>query len=235
MDSHKLDAAAAQAIHALPADEAAWLEREMDADLARELASFRRVAVALIDGLPDIVPAASPELWEHISEQTGISSSVSESPVERTRRTPWSLMMAAAFVAVLAVGALTLLVTRSDPGDTRSAAIAATASPDSLNVTLTSPEGVTGIHPQVVITADGTGFVIADSLPHLSEDRTYQLWVIVEDRVVSAALLGNEPGVVEFRAGGVISGIAISNEVAGGVVVSAVAPTAIWTSDSIQG
>jgi len=235
MDSHKLDAAAAHAIHALPADEAAWLEREMDAGLARELASFRRVAVALIDGLPDIVPAASPELWEHISERTGISSSVSPSPVERTRRTPWSPMMAAAFLAVLAVGAMTLLVTRGAPGDTRSAAAAATASSDSLNVTLTSPDGVTGIHPEVVIAADGTGFVIADSLPRLSEDRTYQLWVIVEDRVVSAALLGNEPGVIEFRAGREISGIAISNEVAGGVVVSVVAPTAIWLSDSIQG
>lgn len=231
MDSHKLDAAAAHAIHALPADEAARLERQMDADLARELAAFRSVAVALIDGLPDIVPAASPGLWDHISERAGISSSVPPSRVGKTRFTLWSLMAAAAFLAVLAVGAT--IVTRSTTDDIRSTATAAIATSDSLYVTLASPEGVTGIHPEVVIAADGTGFVIADSLPRLADNRTYQLWVIVEDRVVSAALLGNEPGVVEFRAEGEISGIAISNEVAGGVVVSAVAPTAVWLSDSI--
>ncbi len=217
---------------ALPADEAARLEQEMDDDLARELAAFRRVAVALIDGLPDIIPAASPELWDHISERAGISSPAPPALVEKTRHMSWSLM-AAALLAVVAVGATTVLATRSTTRDIRSTATAAIAASDSLHVTLSSPEGVTGIHPEVVIAADGTGFVIADSLPHLSDDRTYQLWVIVEDRVVSAALLGNEPGVIEFRAEGEISGIAISNEVAGGVVVSAVAPTAIWLSDSI--
>jgi anti-sigma-K factor RskA len=233
MDSHKLDAAAAHAIHALPADEAARLERQMDADLAGELATFRRVAIALIDGLPDIVPAASPELWDRISQRAGISSSVPPSPVAKTRRTSWSLMAAAAFLAVLAVGAMTRLVTLSTADNIRSTATAAMANFDSLYVTLASPEGVTGIHPEVVIAADGTGFVIADTLPRLTDDRTYQLWVIVEDRVVSVALLGNEPGVVEFRAGGEISGIAISNEIAGGVVASTVAPTAVWLSDSI--
>ena len=72
----------------------------------------------------------------------------------------------------------------------------------------------------------------ADSLPALADDRTYQLWVIVDDQVVSAGLLGNNPDVVQFRAEGDIVGMAISNETAGGVVVSENDPVALWLRDA---
>lgn len=233
MSSHELDTAAAHALHALPSDEAIAFEQHIDEGLADELASFRRVAVALTDGLPDIVPAASPELWDHISDRAGIRPAPLPSGAGKFRRSPWSLTVAAVLLTVLAVGATTFLASRGPVDGIRSEAAAAAAREDSLAVTLTSPDGVTGIHPEVIITDEGTGFVIADSLPRLNPDHTYQLWLIVDDRIVSAALLGNDPDVVEFRAEGSVAGIAISNEIAGGVAVSEVPPTAIWLNDSV--
>lgn len=231
MDSHKLDEAATHAIHALPADEAESFERNLNSELRRELDSFGRVAAALTDGLPEIAPAPAPDLWDRISAETGITSP--PPPVQSARRFPLLILAAAAIVAVVAVGTTSLLAIRDTTTDPRSLAVAATNSPDSLVMTLQSPDGITGIEPEIVMQPDGTGYVVADSLPRLNEDRTYQLWVIVDDRVVSAALLGNAPEVVQFRAEGEIAGIAISNEVAGGVVVSDVPPTAIWLQDSL--
>ena len=235
MDSHNLDDAAAYALDALPIDEAAAFEDNLDHELADELASFRRVAEALTDGLPDIVPAASPELWDRISEQAGITSPPPP-PQSAAGRSWWprSFMLAAAvIVAVVAVGVTSLLAIRTDTTDPRSLAAAASSDPANFAVTLASPDGLVGIAPEVVIGDDGTGYVVADTLPRLDAGRTYQLWLIVDDRVISAALMGNEPDVVQFRAEGQINGIAISNEVAGGVVVSEVAPTALWLSDSL--
>ena len=236
MDSLKLDDAATYALNAMPGDEADNFLRHLTGELEDEVQSFRRVSVALTEGLPDIVPAASPELWEKISVEAGI---VTNTPIERNKKRPRSfrpgLLMAAAaaFIAVVAVGAMSLSTIRDTSSDPRSMAVAAAASTDALAVTLASPAGEGTIEPEVVITTDGSGYVIADSLPRLDDGRTYQLWLIVDDRVISAALLGPDPDVVQFRAEGEISGIAISEEVAGGVVVSEVAPTAIWLSDSV--
>ncbi len=219
----------------MPADEAAAFEDNLDHELADEVASFRRVAEVLTDGLPDIVPAASPELWDRISVEAGITTP--EPPPQTAAGRSWwprSFMLAAAvIVAVVAVGVTSLLAIRTDTTDPRSLAAAAITSPDSFAVTLASPDGMFEIAPEVVIEDDGTGYVIADTLPRLDTDRTYQLWLIVDDRVVSAGLLGNDPGVVQFRGEGNINGIAISNEVAGGVVVSEVSPTAIWLREGI--
>lgn len=232
MDSDNLDDAATHALNALTAEEAAEFESIIDESLADEVASFRRVAVALTQGLPDIVPAASPELWDRISEKAGITQPAVPEHVSRFR--PGFMMLAAAaLVAVVAVGATSLLAIRDMPTDSRSLAAAAATSSDALAVTLTSPDGVANIGAEVVIAADGTGYIIGDTLPQLNDDRTYQLWLIVDDRVISAALLGPNPDVVEFRAEGNVTGIAISNEVSGGVVVSEVAPTALWLRDSI--
>ena len=234
MDLRSLDDAATHALNALPADEAEAFEAHIDAGLSDELASFRKVAVVLTDGLPDIVPAASPELWDRISEQAGITSPPPPPAASARRFRPGFLILAAAAVfAVVAVGATTLLATNNTATDARSLAAAAASSPDSFSAILHSPEGMTGIEPEVLIAADGSGYVVADSLPRLDAGRTYQLWLIVDDRVISAALLGNDPGVIPFRAEGNIAGIAISNEVAGGVVVSEVSPTAIWLRDTL--
>jgi len=235
MESHNLDDAATYALNALPADEAERFEATNGQPLADDVASFRRVAVALTDGLLDIVPAASPELWDRISAATDVTDpDAAQRTLQPRRFRPGFMMLAAAaLIAVVAVGATSLLAIRDVSTDSRSLAAAAATSSDTVAVTLTSPNGVADIQAEVVISADGTAYVIADALPRLNDDHTYQLWLIVDDRVVSAALLGPDPEVVEFRAEGDIAGIAISNEIAGGVVVSEVAPTALWLRDNV--
>lgn len=234
----RLDTAAAYALNALPPDEAAAFERSIADDkyLTEDLASFRRVATELSKGLPDIVPAASPELWDRISREAGINPASEpelESPVPVHRWDYTYLASAAAVVAVVAIAVASLLAIRGPAAaDARTLALAAAADPTATSIDLANPDGFAEMGAEVVIAADGTGYVIADSLPVLDADRTYQLWLIVDDRVISAGILGNDPDVVQFRAEGDIAGIAISNEIAGGVVVSEVPPVAIWLRDA---
>lgn len=233
----RLDNAAAHALHSLPPDEAATFERSIADDeyLLEDLESFRRVASELIHGLPDIVPAASPELWDRIGREAGIITSQetpqSVPPDSTTKRITY-FASAAAAVAVLAVAVASMLALRAPASDFRSLAAAAAEQPTSTTFSLTNPTGVADMGADVIIGQDGTGYVIADALPTLDPDRTYQLWLVIDDRVVSAGILGNDPTVAQFRAEGDIAGIAISNEIAGGVVVSEVDPVAIWLRDA---
>lgn len=230
MDSHNLDTIATHAINALPREEANELDSLLEDEMVAQLASYERVAVALTDGLPDIAPAAPPDLWDRISQEAGITPQPDK---VHWFHKPLLMLTAAAVVAVVAVGATVALASQDSAEDARVLAAEAAAVETSMAVTLTSPEGVAAIQADVVIAADGTGYIVADSLPRLTENRTYQLWLIVDDRVVSAAILGNDPQVTEFRAEGNITGVAVSNEQAGGVVVSEVPPTALWLSDTI--
>ena len=75
----------------------------------------------------------------------------------------------------------------------------------------------------VVYQADGTGFLIGDALPELETDRTYQLWAIVDGRVISAGVLGNRPGVSPFQFVGDLDGLVVTEEAMGGVVSEALA------------
>ena len=232
----RLNTAAACALNALPHDE----ERAFDALLASDqrlvghLDSFRRVAVELAEGLPEIVPVASPVIWDRIVAETGIDRSDTVAPPEDIspmfgRRSLFAAVAAVAAALVFGVVAGSML-----PEPTRDMAElagAAALEPGSTSMTLTSPAGNADIGASVVVADDGTGYVIADSLPALGDGRTYQLWVIVNDEVVSAGLLGNDPEVVQFRAEGEIAGMAISNEVAGGVAVSENDPVALWLRD----
>lgn len=232
-----LDNAAAHALNSLPADEAELFDHTVAEDqyLAKELESFRRVASELIHGLPDIVPAASPELWDRIGREAGIIPDLKpadNAPTRLPRRTLALLTASAAAAVILVVAVTSILSVRNPDLDTRSLAAAAAEQPTSLTFDLSNPTGISDMGAQVVLDADGTGYVIADSLPKLDSDRTYQLWLIVDDRVISAGILGNNPDVVQFRGEGNIAGIAISNEVAGGVVVSEVPPVALWLRDA---
>jgi hypothetical protein len=86
----------------------------------------------------------------------------------------------------------------------------------------------TAITVTAVYLPDGTGYVIGDSLPPLAPDRTYQLWAITEGGVISAGVLGSDPGIVPFQAVGELAGLAITEELAGGVVSSQNEPVAAW-------
>jgi hypothetical protein len=107
-----------------------------------------------------------------------------------------------------------------------SAATHALANPDAQRVSMRSPDG--SVSADVAVLPDGTGFLVADDLPALARDRTYQLWALADGQKISAGVLGARPQVVAFRyAPAGLSGFAVTAEQAGGVSVSQNAPVVV--------
>ena len=89
---------------------------------------------------------------------------------------------------------------------------------DSIVTTLTSADGVAG--GEVVIDEDGHGFLVADQLPSLPDNRTWQLWGVVDGDPISLGILGNSPDIEMFTVEGPVSQVIVTNEVAGGVMTN---------------
>ncbi|MDQ3898444.1 MAG: anti-sigma factor, partial [Actinomycetota bacterium] len=73
---------------------------------------------------------------------------------------------------------------------------------------------------EAVVMPDGTGYLVKANLPALSKERTYQMWAVVGSAKISVGVLGPEPRIVPFKMDGDVSALAITEEVAGGVVSS---------------
>jgi hypothetical protein len=230
----RLNNAATRAINGLTAEEAEAFDAFAAEDeyLSAHLDQFRHVANELMDGLPAVSPAPSPIIWERIANEVGFDQSA-ESITETSNVVPMRskrrnlLLSVASVAAALIIGVAAGSVLDDSPTDLRQVAVAAASDVGSTTIEMSDPAS-SALAASAVLTANGTGYVIADSLPAIADDRTYQLWVIVDDQVISAGLLGNDPDVVQFRAEGNIVGMAISDEVAGGVVVSENDPVALW-------
>ncbi len=81
----------------------------------------------------------------------------------------------------------------------------------------------------IVVLPDGTGYVFQSTLQALPDDSTYQLWAVVDDKVISAGVLGNSPDIVPFHIDPKgLQGLVITEEVAGGVPQSEADPTVAW-------
>jgi hypothetical protein len=107
-----------------------------------------------------------------------------------------------------------------------SAATHAFADPTAWRASLRSSDGA--VTAKAVVLADGSGFLVADSLPPLPSGRTYQLWAVAGGQKISAGVLGSRPGVVAFRyAASDVSAFAVTAERAGGVVSSANSPVVL--------
>ena len=230
----RLNNAATRAINALPAEEADAFDAlaAEDEHLRSYLDQFWQVADELVEGLPNVSPAPSPVIWERIAQEVGFEENsaqpTDDSNVVPIRNRGRNLLLSVASVAAaLVIGVTAGSVMTDSETDLRQIAVAAASESGSTSIEMADPS-TSDLAASAVLTADGTGYVIADSLPALAADRTYQLWVIVDDQVISAGLLGNAPDVVQFRAEGNIVGMAISEEVAGGVVVSENDPVALW-------
>jgi hypothetical protein len=104
----------------------------------------------------------------------------------------------------------------------RQSAIAALANPASQTLQLRSADRP--VVAQAAILPDGRGYLLVDQLSGLRPDRSYQLWVLVDNERVSAGILGSRPTVAAFHVGQRLDGLAITEERAGGVVVSENAP-----------
>jgi len=102
--------------------------------------------------------------------------------------------------------------------------VVAAGDPDARRVELTSADGrLEGV--RAVLVPDGTGYLLAGSLPELAEGRTYQLWGNTGDELLSLGVLGGDPAdVVAFASGGGVRALAITEESEPGVIASAERP-----------
>lgn len=186
-----------------------------------ELASHRRVAAELVPG-----GAAPADVWTRIESAIGEPADNVHrlDPGAARRAGPLVWLAAAAAAVVLAIGGVVVgqrfaLNDISGDAGVVAAADAAARQPGSLVTEFLVDEVAVA---RVILTEDGLGYIVpTEALDALSEDRTYQLWVLTPDELaISAGVLGNDPGPATFTWKGDLAGLALTREVAGGVVSS---------------
>lgn len=164
-------------------------------------------------------PAPSGELAEVLSLDAARDAAAARAgrPRHRWARSAaaWvGASAAAALVAVLAVVVFTPERTE------RSALVAAVeqarADRDSKVAELAAADGT--VVGEVIVDQDGHGYLVADALPALAGDRTYQLWGVIGEQVISLGVLGPTPEIELFSVDGPVTQLVVTNEVAGGVV-----------------
>jgi len=202
-----------------------------------EVAEHQEV-VAMIGSSDPIAPSDS---WSAIASRiSGPSFSIEEvaaaapnelvAPLWRRPR----LVLAAAAVLVLALGsalvAQTLRLSNARSDQTAGLdGVVAEALQDSTTELMTLASESSETSALVAFRPDGTGYVVRHTLPALSPDRTYQLWAVVDGTVISAGVLGPDPGIVPFRIDPEgLAAFAITEEQAGGVVTSENDAVVVW-------
>jgi anti-sigma factor RsiW len=226
----------AYALDAVDDDEREAVEQHLTvcARCRAELAEHREVAALLAyDGA-----AAPADLWDRIVEsidepppalrlQVAAPDSVASLDERRRDRRARRWYVAIAAVAAAVVLVLGIAAVRQ-PDDTSNQvaledlAEEARNTPGSTTATLRPPEGASGPEAVAVVTPDGRGFLDTSALPALASDRTYQLWGVVDDQVISLGVLGANPDLTAFQVDDAtrVSAYAVTDEVAGGVVSS---------------
>lgn len=240
------------ALNAVEQDERALVERHLETcdECRQEVAQHRSVAT-LLATTPEPVPT---DLWRRVEEEldstpepeTG-SQAEGGSTVVPFRRRSWVPTVAAAAVAAVLAGVVAIQTNRIDQLDTDLAATQAqvarlegqlasgdldpvaqlaSSSPEAMVLTLEG-DGGSGT---VVLLPDGTGFLADHTLqPVDPSEQTYQLWTVQAGEVISAGILGADPGVVAFHVDpATLEGLVITQEEAGGVPVSSQPATAAW-------
>jgi anti-sigma factor RsiW len=192
---------------------------------AGEVQAHREVATMLAFTGMD----APDDLWGRIAGEIGEQApppgpelakvmSMDDHPRRRRIATvaPWLMSAAAAAVVIfVAIG----LADRADaPNQPMASAFEiARADRDSVSTTLVSEASAASA--EAVIDQDGHGFVVAQDLPTLPDDQTYQLWGVVDDgQVISLGILGPNPEIETFTVEGAVSALAITIEQAPGVI-----------------
>jgi Anti-sigma-K factor rskA/Putative zinc-finger len=136
--------------------------------------------------------------------------------VGRERR----LSLRSALIGAIAAAAVVVPLTASvvSPSTPSIAALAAKAAnaKGSQRIEMSSPEKKR--LGDVIIDANGNGYVRNETLAELPAGKTYQLWTIVDGAPVSAGLLGRSPKTSAFSANGKIQAVAISIENESGAV-----------------
>jgi anti-sigma-K factor RskA len=226
------DLLAAYAIDAVDDDERRQIDEYLahDADARAEVSGLQHSAsyLAHTGGPPP------PGVWERLEaviQETARPDAPAPPrlvPNVRNARTPrrWQWVAAAASVLAIVFGALWLVDGRTDssPDSTAALAQAAEGAAGARTAKLVDPGG--NVLANAVVLPDGTGYLTSD-LPALPAGRTYQLWGVDDRNTISLGVMGRSPKVVAFKAAGHPAAIAVTEERAGGVPVSANQPAAV--------
>lgn len=222
----------AYALDAVDPAEAVIIEEYLlqHSDAVEELRAHREVA-AWLGYSASTAPAG---LWERITDRLEEGAGESDGPTEfpprlaavlgpvaaepsmpRMAMVPrWVLAAAAAVVMVLAAAVVWPGTSQVDP--LQLAVEQLRDDRDVRRAVLLSETSDAQV--EVWIDLRGHGFLEAADLPRLSRDETYQLWGVLDDKVISLGVLGPSPSVETFTARGDLRALAITIEPAGGVV-----------------
>lgn len=214
------------ALDAVDAVEAMVIESHLrDCPRCRaEVTAYRETAALLVEDR--LEPPA--DLWDRLA--AGLEEApppvdlarFSQARAARRRSAQRWLATAAAVAAVLGIGSFGVQQQRQvdkveavlSSQEVAVGALAAFNDPSARLATLRSTDGAEQI--RAVLLRDGTGYVLADRLPDLTDEETYQLWAMIDGRPVSAGVLGPAPDIARFRASRTTAALAISVERAGG-------------------
>ncbi len=237
----------AYALHAVDLDERELVERHLEeCPRCRDEVRAHVEVAALLgnsggnapDGLWDRIAStleeAPPPLRLSLPEQQAAVIPLAPRRRSGGNRVVVAAMSAAAAVVIGALGVK--VVQQGDQLDRINAAIQsdsmltaanmALVDPAASTVKLTSADG--GFSASAVVLPSGVGYVMVHDLPTLDSSRTYQLWGQTSGGLISLGLLGADPGaVVPFHVEAGVAALAITEEVAGGVVQSKNPPALI--------
>jgi hypothetical protein len=90
--------------------------------------------------------------------------------------------------------------------------------PDATRVVLRSEDDTQ--RAVAVLEPGGLGVISLRDLPELGPERTYQLWGVIDEEVISLGVLGSRPGVEPFTANADLTALVVTEEAAGGVTSS---------------
>jgi anti-sigma-K factor RskA len=218
----------AYALDALSVQERRRVEAALAADpsLEESAALDLAVAAALAEGSVEAGDRAPADLWKRIEVATRPLPGRQAARYSRRWR-GWLGAAAAAALATLVGLAVVVARQLGDIGRFRDNPLTVAAA-DVRGQPGTRVVHLEGEVPaEVVLAADGTGYLLIPEAPALTGDRTYQLWAIVGGQVISAGVLGPAPQVAAFQVTGDVAGFALTVETAGGVVSSEQEPVAL--------
>ncbi len=241
----------AYALDAVDPDERARVEAHLvDCASCRAEVDEHLEVVAVLSGSP---AKPSGSVWEAIAARTAeapIPATVVPMPrrsASRTWSATWVSSIAAAVAVILAIGFIAQanrigdldaqvsaqteqIATLTAALDTDPLVRAATAALDVPGATVANLTGEDAAGAMlIVVLPDGTGYVYESTLQDLPDDLTYQLWAVVDGKIISAGVLGNHLDVVPFHLDPHgLQGLVITREVAGGVSHSEADPVVSW-------
>ena len=252
MDDHNAirELLGAHALNAVDPHEADLVASHVDhcPDCRAELDQHLAVA-ALLPTAADFAPSS---VWDSLAGAIADDSSQKQQTASPSNVVPfrrrWVRPLAAAAAFVLVAGAAVVQSVRV--GDISRELVAERATVVALSEQLERPgldtavaqalddpsaqrvvlgSQVSGSNAIIVLMPDGTGYLAEHTLQPLSADRTYQLWAIVDGKVISAGILGPAPELVPFRIDtDGFQGFAITEEAIGGVTSSENDPVVAW-------